>query len=59
MMPEPVAQPLHDGAADEDAAFQRVLGLRRRAVQATVVSSLCCEAIGSSPVFISMKQPVP
>ena len=27
MMPEPVAQPLHHRAADEDAAFERVLGL--------------------------------
>ena len=33
--------------------------VRPSSCHATVVSSLCCEILGSVPMFISMKQPVP
>ena len=55
---EPVAQPLHGGAGDEDAAFEgvfaRFAGLRR-----TVVIRPLRESTGRVPVCISRKQPVP
>ena len=56
---QPVAQPLHHRAADEDAAFERVVAsfgadLRRAGRDQAVGAALECR-----PVCISAKQPVP
>jgi hypothetical protein len=54
---EAVAQPLHDGAADEDAAFERELAPAVCAHEVEIRP--LCERITLSPVCSSMKQPVP
>ena len=60
MMPQPVAQPLHGGAGDEDRALERVRRAGRRGCsQATVVSSPRPERTGSAPVLTSTNEPVP
>ena len=57
--PQAVAQPLHDGAADEHAALERVVGravaLPRDGRQQVVART----RRRCFPVFISRKQPVP
>ena len=56
--PQSVAKPLKDRARDENASLQGY-SVRPPWRQAIVVSNLFLEGIGSAPVFISMKQPVP
>jgi hypothetical protein len=53
-----IAQPLHHGAADEDAAFERILFLSST-WQAAVLIKPLCDWAHCSPVCSSMKQPVP
>ena len=46
---EPVAQPLHHRAGDEDAAFQRVLGVRSRCGTPPWSAACCASGTGRSP----------
>ena len=56
--PEAVAQPLHGGAGDEDAALQRIVDLVADP-PGHVVSRPWSRSGEPAPVFISRKQPVP
>ena len=58
--PEPVAQPLHRRARDEDGALERVDGRRaRRAATAAVASTPSAGSGRAVPAFASTKLPVP
>ena len=48
---EAVADPLHDGAADEDAAFEARTPVRPPICHATVVTSCCVDRVGAVPMF--------
>ena len=57
--PQAVAQPLHRRARDEDRAFQAVGDLAVQAPADRGQQVVLARHGGFSPVFISMKQPVP